>query len=551
MKQTIRMNKKAWLFLLFLLPLEILSAQSSVKADDLFDRGAYYEAREAYCRLLAEFPEGDRQSYIGFRTGVCCLRMNDYTSAFEWLTKAEKTGYTGEELYRELGEVCLTTGNYREAKEYFRRYQQLVPDDPRIAAKMASCEFGVKMSPTDKHVLIESLPYINTRGSEYGISFVRGGILYSSTGDLLPEKRSEVSQRTGMGYSKPYLSILRDGDYQPGLLLKGISRSAANEGSFSFDPVSENLYCTRCEEHQENCRLILARLKNHEYRQTGVLKIGKNGCNMAHPFVTKNGGRLYFSSTMREGYGGADIWYVEKDVWGKWGDPVNVGPEVNTPGNDIFPYVYENRFFFASDGRVGYGGLDIYESQITASGFGPSKNLGAPINTSYDDFNLILHDDARGGLLVSNRTAGRSDDIFRFEWKSVPEILSEDKKKDEVAKEKKGEEEKALKEERKEEIVLKGIQREEEFYRMGIEVGVVKQKGWWVQVAMLMESKIIDYEFAVRVTRISGKQVVMYRGEDGGHRFYIGVYREEREARAVVKALKDAGIDCFIKNVTE
>lgn len=542
------MNKKTWLFLLFLLPLEILSAQSSVKADDLFDKGAYYGAREAYCRLLVEVPEGDRQSYIELRVGTCCRRMNDYTGAREWLTKAEKTGYTEKELYRELGEVYLTTGNYREAKGYFERYLKLLPDDLQIAIKVASCEFGMKMPPADKHILIEPLPYINTRGSEYGISPMRGGILYSSTGDLLPEKRSEVSQRTGMGYSKPYLSWFRDGNYQPGLLLKGISRSAANEGSFSFDPVNENLYCTRCEGHQENCRLILARLKNHEYRQTGVLKIGKDGCNMAHPFVTKNGRRLYFSSTMPGGYGGADIWYVEKDTRGKWGDPVNVGPEVNTPGNDIFPYVYEDRFFFASDGRVGYGGLDLYESHITVSGFESSKNLGAPINTSYDDFNLILNDSTRGGLLVSNRTPGRSDDIFRFEWKPVPEILNEDKTKDEVEKERM---EEAPKEEEKEEIVLKGTLQEEESYRLGVEVGIVKQKGWWVQVAMLMESKIINYEFAIQVTRVSGKQVVMYRGEDGGHRFYIGVYREEWEARAAVAALKHSGIDCFIKNIIE
>lgn len=543
MKEPIRMNIKAWVFLLFLLLPEILAAQSIVRADDLFDRGAYYEARETYCRLLAEFPEREQQSHIEFRTGVCCLRMNDYTGAREWLTKAEATGYTGEKLYRELGEVYLTTGNYRKAKGYFERYLKLVPDDPRMAAKLASCEWGMKMPPPDGQIQIEPLPYINTRGSEYGISWVRGGIIYSSTGDLLPEKRSEVSQRTGMGYSKPYLSFLRDGEYQAGLLLEGISRSSANEGSFSFDPVSENLYFARCEEQQENCCLIIARLNNHKCRQTGVLKIGQKGCNIAHPFVTDNGARLYFSSTMTGGYGGADIWYIEKDVWGKWGDPQNVGPEVNTPGNDIFPYVHGGRFFFASDGRVGYGGLDIYESQITAAGFGPSKNLGAPINTSYDDFNLILNDDERGGLLVSNRTAGRSDDIFRFEWKSVPEIAGVERKK--------AEEENVPKEERKEEIVLKGIQGGEELYRLGVESGVVKQKGWWVQVAMLMKSEIIDYASTVRVTQISGKQVVMYRGEDGGHRFYIGVYPEEQEARAVVKALKDAGIDCFIKNVTE
>lgn len=514
-----------------------LKAQPTRKADRWFEQGAYYKALNEYCRLLSGISRLPEQAYIEFRAGVCCMRMNRYHHAVEWLEKAEKDNYSGMDLWRQLGEVYLIRGEYVRAKPYFERCLKSYPDDPLLNVKIASCHFGLSVPAVVPEVRITSLPYLNTRGSEYGIVFFPGGLLYSSTGDLLPEKEGEISQRTGLGYSRPYLSLYRDGEYQPGQLLEGIMKQQSNDGAFGYDWTSEQLYCTRCEEGETGCRIVFARLKKNSYRQCGELRSGNRFCNIAHPFVTEDGKRIYFSSTMSGGFGGADIWYMDRRPDGKWGEPQNAGLVVNTVGNEVFPYVHGNNFYFASDGRVGYGGLDIFYCTVRPDGFGEVRNMGPGINTSYDDFNLVLNPDGQSGLLVSNRLPDRSDDIYRFE--KIPTLP-----KDSVVFISSLLDTTAEETEWKVVADISG-----RTYRMEVASGDVTAAGWWVQIAMLMKSKVIGYELASRVTELTGKKVVMFRGKDGGHRFYIGVYLTDHEARKDMVTLRLAGIDCFVKRV--
>lgn len=614
-----------------------LKGQWTKQADRWFEQGAYYKALEEYRTLLAENQQAAESGALLHRMGVCCLRMGDYTGAKEWLEKAKNQTDVEDDLYNVLGELYLLLGDYRNAKEAFLTYQKYAPNDERLPNRIASCDFGLKAPATNPNISIKPLPYINTRGSEYGILFVHGGLLYSSTGDLLPEKQKNLSLRTGMGYSKPYLSILKDNEYQPGMLLKGISKNNSNEGSFAYDAGAEQLYCTRCEADAAYCDIIKAQLKDYQFKETGVLKIGKGNYNIAHPFVEDNGSRIYFSSTMEGGYGGSDIWYLDRDPEGRWGAPVNMGESINTAGNEVFPYMWGGDFFFASDGHVGYGGLDIYVSHEKEGAWSNVRNLGAGINTSYDDFNIIIHKDGQGGLLVSNRTPGRSDDIFRFEieaytiefhgtikdkntGEALPEAVAEffsDGKTETIPVDQKGtfkvmlthgvrsrmtisvpgyhsqtgeirtenrtinpfgdlsrfekyyymepseiehSEQRSQQEEvivdqklnqpdkEKETVTLKDLlSGANASYSMEINRGELKDKGWWVQVAMLKESKMVSYEFASKVTALTGQKINVYRGNDGGHRFYVGAYQTEQEARRIANLLKEAGVDCFIK----
>ncbi|MEG2556203.1 MAG: hypothetical protein RSA53_08940 [Odoribacter sp.] len=632
------------LFIFLLLP-RLSDGQNIRPADRWFEKGAYYKALEKYQDLIVKHPNHPEAANILFRAGVCCLRMGDYAGAQEWLEKAEGEEESIANLYQALGEVYLVMGRYQSAKESFCQYREFVPDDPRIAVQIASCDFGMKAPQTNPNITISTLPLINTRGSEYGILFVHGGILYSSTGDIDVVHKRNLSLRTGMGYSKPYLSTLKEGEYQVGVQLKGLSKRKANEGSFAYDLASEQLFCTRCEEDQMNCQIIRAKLKNFQYQEKGILKIGKGNYNMAHPFIYENGNCIYFSSTMEGGYGGSDIWSVSRRPDGRWEEPVNLGANINTAGNEVFPYLWEGSLFFASDGHIGYGGLDIYLSRQINDHWGEAFNLGAVINSSYDDFNLIMHQDGKGGLLVSNRIQEQSDDIFRFEIQTYMIELRgsiKSKEKEQVLsnacvhlitegedvlipvdeegnfslmlpngirhrltitapgyqpiteeiradsylqKPFSGEQnrlEKAyfmetmslLKEEAvdvastravregvvgdsvspSQEMTLKEILQNADLpYSLKGKMGELSDPGWWVQVAMLMQSKIISYDMASQMLKLTGKEVVMYRGEDGGHRFYLGVYASEEEARQVASLLKEAGVatDCFIKKVTE
>ena len=136
--------------------------------------------------------------------------------------------------------------------------------------------------------------------------------------------------------------------------------------------------------------------------------------SVGHPAISEDGSTLYFVSDMPGGFGGTDIYVTRKHALG-WSTPENLGPEINTEGNEMFPFLQENRtLYFASNGHTGLGGLDIFmydlkNLQVT--------NVGVPINSSKDDFGLIVSENGKQGFFSSNRDdINGSDNIYQFKY---------------------------------------------------------------------------------------------------------------------------------------
>src|SRR5690606_20174790 len=138
--------------------------------------------------------------------------------------------------------------------------------------------------------------------------------------------------------------------------------------------------------------------------------------SVGHPCISPDGKYLFFASDMPGGYGEADIYYCEIFDDGKLSEPRNAGPNINTAGNDFFPFFNdENKLYFTSNGHLGFGGLDIFESEFTDGKFSKAVNLGKVVNTSYDDFAMVFHKDNKNGYFSSNRPQGKGDDdIYAF-----------------------------------------------------------------------------------------------------------------------------------------
>ena len=137
---------------------------------------------------------------------------------------------------------------------------------------------------------------------------------------------------------------------------------------------------------------------------------------MFHPAVSANGQLLYFVSDMPGGLGGTDIYYSQLQEDG-WSEPVNAGPKINTPGNESFPVLQNNKLYFSSDGRIGLGRLDIYEAYVSGTTVIHVRNMGAPINSPEDDFGLVWLPDGSGGYFASNRKGSRGgDDLYRLDY---------------------------------------------------------------------------------------------------------------------------------------
>jgi outer membrane protein OmpA-like peptidoglycan-associated protein len=147
------------------------------------------------------------------------------------------------------------------------------------------------------------------------------------------------------------------------------------------------------------------------------LNFSSDSFTCGHPSLSKDGQVMYFASDMPGGYGGKDLYFVTYSKRSKeWGDPVNLGPTINTAGDEVYPFIHEDgTLYFSSNGHIGLGGTDIYFSKGSATDWSTPLNMKSPINSGGDDFSLILSKDKESGYFTSNREGGKGqDDIYRF-----------------------------------------------------------------------------------------------------------------------------------------
>lgn len=398
-----------------------LSCQSLKMADSRYDKAAYYPASQSYRDLLKKEKDPAVQAEIQAKLGMSYYRMNQIETAAGYLEKGIEGGYRTGECILIYATVLQMTGAYDSAIVYYEKSRNLLPDNPQIAARIKSCRFAQSNHPANAEITISALSAVNTAGSEYGAAFYKdNSLLYSSTGTPDSTAKRDISVRSGMGFSRLYIARLKDNKYQQGKELKYATPTFGNDGGLTYSPVYERLYCTRFELNGSNYYIYTATIDRDKIFETSSLKLSKSITNMGHPSMSEDGKRLYFTSTMKGGFGQADIWYVEKLETNGWSEPQNAGPEVNTPGNEVFPHIWQNKLYFSSDFHPGLGGLDIFVCDVNGSKHTGTKHLAAPVNSSYDDFNIVVRD-KDNGVFVSNRNNSvGSDDIYTYNGKLLP-----------------------------------------------------------------------------------------------------------------------------------
>jgi outer membrane protein OmpA-like peptidoglycan-associated protein/tetratricopeptide (TPR) repeat protein len=412
------------LLVVFILFAGVLLGQNTKKADKAFSSGRYYEAIQEYSLLESKITDPQILSHITFSIAESYRRMNQPEKAEPYYVKAIKGGYMLPDVYFGYGEVLLNLSKYDEAKKQFEIFKRSNPENKLVDAKIASCEYAKSHRMENPKFKLQPMETLNTKGSEYGVAYFNDNLIYASTGNPieLDEKAGKqqvnISPRTGLPYSKFYMSIFLNNIYNKGEMVIGLNKGNArkNEGTFAYDPVNNLGYYTKCtgESKNEQCYIYFAEFKNNQWKEIDNLKIENRREPIGHPFVTPDGKRIYFVSIMEGGYGKSDIWYTDKTFDG-WSKPINLGREVNTSGNEMFPFVAGEYLFFSSDGHPGYGGMDIFASKIDGNIHGTAINLGMPFNSPHDDVNLIEKFDFAEGMLVSSRRSANNDDIFRFE----------------------------------------------------------------------------------------------------------------------------------------
>jgi hypothetical protein len=171
-----------------------------------------------------------------------------------------------------------------------------------------------------------------------------------------------------------------------------------------------------------------AQLVRNKWENIKEVSFNGEEYSVGHPCLSPDGNTFYFVSDMTGGEGGTDIWFSKKQGE-DWSKPENMGPKINTPGNDMFPWISPTGvFYFASNGHPGLGGLDIFRVTSMGTEFEKVANLGYPVNSPQDDFSLAIDEKTGVGFFSSNRKGGKGDDdIYSFLQRQVLEGLVLDK----------------------------------------------------------------------------------------------------------------------------
>ena len=362
--------------------------------------------------------------------------LNDWGNAERWYFKLanDPTAPPLDKMY--YAEALRANQKYAEAEEAFKRYMATAPNDISAKERIASADHVADLSK-DKHLYtIENLP-INTPLSDFGPSFYTNGQIFFCSnrqplGRILIKDNWTDANFLNIYIGKP--------DANGNITSVNSMRGHAVNGKYHEGPAVYNdklqeIYITRS--NYKNYKVFKSSdkaVKLKLYRLVYLPSESRWGdelieavpfndreYSVGHATLTVDAQTLYFASDKPGGYGGVDIYKSVRDMGGNWTAPVNLGPTINTSGDDMFPFIADDGIlYFASDGRVGLGGLDVYLSSPTADGWSNPVNLGFPINTNSDDFGFIIDKDDKSGYFVSNRAGGHGDDdIYKFTKKGI------------------------------------------------------------------------------------------------------------------------------------
>jgi outer membrane protein OmpA-like peptidoglycan-associated protein len=381
---------------------------SNIAGNTEFLKRNYEGAIEQYKETLSntDSTKSKSETFALYRIGECYSYLNEPEEAVNYLNNAITSGYQEADAYLIYGKNLQKLGKYTLAKAAFEEVERLQPANPLVKNLKASCDFAIRFSSQNPISPEEYISGINTTDLEYGIGFYKSGIIYSKTSKDKDEYRSQMyfaDNSDEFSSSRSVDNMIKTGN-------------KPNIGTFAVDTLNNIMYYTKCINNENNdCFIYYSVFKKDKWKNKGVLPIGDRHTDAAHPALSANGKRLYFTSNRAGGYGGSDIWYIEKKQNGKWDyKPINAGAVVNTAGNEAFPYVVGNTLIFASDGGVGFGGYDLYSAIIDGKSISGVQNLYRPINSSFDDINIIVSEKNDEAFLISNRKTDTKDDVYRF-----------------------------------------------------------------------------------------------------------------------------------------
>ncbi len=398
-----------------------------LEANTAFAHERYYDAIELYKKAYTRVQEKEQKSFIIFRTAESYRFTGNSKQAEVWYAKAIKASYKDPIAIYYLAEMKKINGKLEDAAEEYQNYVNKKPNDKKGKDGLRSVELAMDYMKNPTRYEVEVAPIINSEEDDYSPNFAdnKNNVLYfTSTREAATG--SHIHEGSGQGMEDIFQTTRdRKGKWSEPIPLNETVNSEASEGTICMNKRRNTLYFTRCgfdkKEGNFGCSIYWAKKQGKIWGDAEVIPLADDTLRVGHPAITNDDKVLLFSSNMPGGYGGKDIWYVLNKGRGVWSEPINLGSSINTAGDEMYPYIaFDNKLYFASNGHIGMGGLDIFSAEQTGDNqWGNVQNMGYPINSTSHDFGIVWDGDKNRGYLSSEREGDETmggTDIWEFYW---------------------------------------------------------------------------------------------------------------------------------------
>lgn len=398
-------------------------------ADAALKRGEYFDASKIYRKVynkLSKREDRPLRGEVAFKMGTCYRKLNMAARASAAFQNAVRYGYPDSTTFLYLGQSLQQEGKYAPAMDAYNEYLVWKPQSRLAKEGIDGCRAAVAAKGGKKtRYVVKQAKFFNSRRADFAPMYLDKSLdqLYFTTTNekVTGTQKSEI---TGMKKGDIWFSKKDEqGKWQKPEPAGGELNTDADEGIISFSPDGQTMYLTkalRSPTSDTSVEIYTSRRSDATWSAPQKFEIINDTISaVGHPAVSPDGKYLYFSSDMPGGYGGKDIWRIAINE--RKGSLENLGPQINTEGDEMFPYVRtDSLLYFSSNGHPGFGGLDIYRAQLDKTGSRWSVyNMGQPMNSSFDDFGITFGE-GESGFFSSNRGDGRGyDHIYSFE---LPEI---------------------------------------------------------------------------------------------------------------------------------
>jgi peptidoglycan-associated lipoprotein len=401
----------------------VTSAQSrkTVQAEAAFNAGEYYSAIDLYKNLYNSLTEKTGKAEILFKIAECYRLVSESRQAELWYNKSISKNISNPLAYLYIAEAQKMNLKYEEAKENFKKYKELVPNDSRAEDGIRSCELAQKWMDNPSGYQVDNMKFFNSKQNDFGPAYATAdysSVYFTSSRD--GSTGNAISGVTGQNFADIYFSkVDRKGTWSEPIPLGENINTEFDEGSPSLSKDFKSLYFTRCEKAKNKnfgCQIYYSELEGEGWGKSKRIELASDSVIIAHPALSVDELTLYFVSDMDGGQGGKDLWKATRGSKGEeWGKPENLGAQINTSGDEVYPYVHaDGTLYFSSNGHLGMGGLDIYKAKQKADGSWSIENMGYPVNSNFDDFGITFQNEQEKGFFSSNRSPKGDDDIFAF-----------------------------------------------------------------------------------------------------------------------------------------